>query len=60
MVSRQGHGKQSVVVGKFASLVIIVEVIQYILHVVAVAAQVFNEVLIEDIVIVGSLVLQSV
>ena len=53
-------GKQTVVVGKFASLVIIVEVIQYILHVVAVAAHVFNEVLIEDVVVVGSLVLQTV
>ena len=48
-------GQESVVVGQFARLVVILEVLQNIAHILAEAVKVFDEIVVKDVVVVRSL-----
>ena len=47
--------EQTLVVGKFLRLVIVVEVLQHVFHVFTESVEVFHKVVIQDVLVVGSL-----
>lgn len=53
-------GKEAVVVGKLACLVEVFEVLQHVAHILAVAVEILHKVVVEQVVIVGSLTLEAV
>ena len=53
-------GEQSIVVGQFPRLAVILKIFEHIANVVAVAVQIFDKVIVKDIVVVGRLGLNAI